>query len=338
MNRNIVLRLRQPRRLFVPARAVSTSSESIANEEKSKETKDEDELELPALLKKPKRKRLKSIDPDKPNLDLSDWSRRFQNNPYAHILCRPIRQCAVTSARLPHHLLVRFAAFKVPENLEHLIVESAPTEKIKRKRHKPKISKHIDPNNQLVILPLEQGSLHIGSTSYHSLNREFLNITERSGRYHSLREAIKSSLPENRNGTFVYQNDMATVVERRLRMRIELALDRLVLSDGVFADAAAAVEKYGIIDAAISWKPTGDAIRATQFFLAPDGKTPVVRYFVNNLCGYDLAAKMQKLLFQRLSPEAGTPDLDEVAIVSTPATRELLKQLWLLRLYLKDRT
>lgn len=248
----------------------------------------------------------------------------------------PIRFCAVSGARLPHSLLVRFAAFEVPEHLQNQIREPIPSPK--SKRGAGIINDTKESLSKLAILPLESSDRRSGATSYHVLKRQYLELTEKRRKFGALRTRIMRSFSAD-GKECLWQNDMATLVERRLRLRVEKALG--LVSDGIYTDLSAA-EAHGRVLAILSWDSIPDSknsgrFKDSEFVLSTTFKTPIIKYFVNRVCGYDTASTIKRVLSEFIAPECKESSLKELIIIATPSTRQLLTQLWLLRLYIEDR-
>ncbi|KAK9447476.1 uncharacterized protein V1518DRAFT_86882 [Limtongia smithiae] len=298
------------------------------------------ELDKSVLLTDPETwipDRLKRVKPLRPESKLSEWSRRFQNNPYVLALCGPVRMCAAYSSRLPLPMLVRLSIFEVPEHLRETVVMAT---------HNPSGAKSGDKHGKPIktglhiILPLEPGQKdsHSGITAYHILRRNHVTLTEQKGasNLYKAKFAANFALPASQ---VVWKADMDLLIERRLRARLAAAVQTVRV--GVHATLERA-EARGIPCAVLSWKskmnPSTRTLMDSEMIFNVRYSVPIMKYYVNELCGHETAEVLREALFAQVrADEKGDVVPDEVVVNAANSTKKFLMQLWLLRLYIGDR-
>ncbi|KAL8733845.1 MAG: hypothetical protein Q9166_001833 [cf. Caloplaca sp. 2 TL-2023] len=109
----------QPALLKQGVSATTPRSETTADSDSGMENEVLDNLQLPlSPLMDPKHQAARNrhkTSKREPSGDLSAFQKKLRKNPYARALAKPIRQCAVTGARLPNFFLLDFGLVPHPK-------------------------------------------------------------------------------------------------------------------------------------------------------------------------------------------------------------------------------
>ncbi|KAK9374538.1 uncharacterized protein V1513DRAFT_445979 [Lipomyces chichibuensis] len=263
--------------------------------------------------------------------DLPDFSRRMQNNPYVAILASKSRLCANWRVKLPSNLLQELTVFKLFKDASGAL--SAAYESV--------VSDRKDGDIDYVYLPLEPESKKdiVGGATYHILKRE--HVRQSNWKHLNYIRSI-AGVPSEKTGR---APDMASLIERRLRRRLEISAKNLRLSGvrGFYIDENKA-NKEGIVIAELSWSSLTDAkgnLKDSEFFYNENHNIPVIRYFVNQLCGFETSSVVRECLTDIVRKTDGIGDISSwprsIFVVENATTRYFLMHLWRLRLYIGDR-
>ncbi|KAK9320811.1 hypothetical protein V1517DRAFT_328359 [Lipomyces orientalis] len=263
--------------------------------------------------------------------DLPDFSRRMQNNPYVATVVGKSRLCANWRVKLPSNLLQELALFKLDEVASSAL--STARDAMASDNHKSEID--------YAYLPLEPESKKdtVGGATYHILKRE--HVRQSNWRHLNYIRSI-AGVPSEKTS---WPLDMATLIERRLRRRLEISARNLRLSgvSGFYVDQNKANEE-GIVIAELTWISTSAAngnLKDSEFLYNEKRNLPLIRYFVSQLCGFETSSVLRECLTDIIRNTGGISDVvswpKSIFVVENAATRSFLMNLWRLRLYIGDR-
>ncbi|KAJ8099711.1 hypothetical protein POJ06DRAFT_238476 [Lipomyces tetrasporus] len=264
--------------------------------------------------------------------DLPNFSRRMQNNPYVATLVGKSRLCANWRVKLPSNLLQELALFKVDE-----VASSSASSTARDTMTSESYKSDVD----YAYLPLEPESKKdiVGGATYHILKRE--HVRQSNWRHLKYIRSMAGVAPEKTG----WPSDMATLIERRLRRRLEISARNLRLSgvSGFYVDQNKANEEE-IVIAELTWISTTAAngnLKDSEFVYNEKRNIPLIRYFVNQLCGFETASVLRECLTDIVRNTGGIGDVvswpRSIFVVESAATRSFLMYLWRLRLYIGDR-
>ncbi|KAK9388741.1 hypothetical protein V1515DRAFT_595871 [Lipomyces mesembrius] len=307
--------------------------ESLPPRRSSRYDNDDFQLDRSILLTRPEKWFSTRRSQTKPSNfpDLPDFSRRMQNNPYVAILASKSRLCANWRVKLPSNLLQELTVFKLFKDASGAL--SAAYEAV--------VSDRKDADIDYVYLPLEPESKKdiVGGATYHILKRE--HVRQSNWKHLNYLRSI-GGVPSEKTGR---APDMASLIERRLRRRLEISARNLRLSGvrGFYGDEDKA-NVEGIVIAELSWSSLTDAkgnLKDSEFFYNEKRNIPVIRYFVNQLCGFETSSVVRECLTDIVRKTDGIGDIASwprsIFLVENATTRYFLMHLWRLRVYVGDR-
>ncbi|KAK9488078.1 hypothetical protein V1527DRAFT_434569 [Lipomyces starkeyi] len=311
----------------------STTIESWPPRRPSRYDNDDFQLDRSILLTRPEKWFSTRRSQTKPSNfpDLPDFSRRMQNNPYVAILASKSRLCANWRVKLPSNLLQELTVFKLFKDASGAL--SAAYEAV--------VSDRKDADVDYVYLPLEPESKKdiAGGATYHILKRE--HVRQSNWKHLNYIRSI-AGMPSEKTGR---APDMASLIERRLRRRLEISARKLRLSGvrGFYVDENKA-NVEGIVIAELSWSSLTDAkgnLKDSEFFYNEKRNIPVIRYFLNQLCGFETSSVVRECLTDIVRKTDGIGDIASwpraIFVVENATTRYFLMHLWRLRVYIGDR-
>ncbi|KAK9491926.1 hypothetical protein V1508DRAFT_456596 [Lipomyces doorenjongii] len=311
----------------------SKTAEGLPPRRPSRYDNDDFQLDRSILLTRPEKWFSTRRSQTKPSNfpDLPDFSRRMQNNPYVATLASKSRLCANWRVKLPSNLLQELTVFKLFKDASGAL--SAAYEAV--------VSDRKDADIDYVYLPLEPESKKdiVGGATYHILKRE--HVRQSNWKHLNYLRSI-AGVPSEKTGR---APDMASLIERRLRRRLEISARNLRLSGvrGFYVDEKKA-NVEGIVIAELSWSSLTDAkgnLKDSGFFYNEKRNIPVIRYFVNQLCGFETSSVVRECLTDIVRKTDGIGDITSwprsIFVVENAATRYFLMHLWRLRVYIGDR-
>ncbi|KAK9354168.1 hypothetical protein V1523DRAFT_408893 [Lipomyces doorenjongii] len=311
----------------------SKTAEGLPPRRPSRYDNDDFQLDRSILLTRPEKWFSSRRSQTKPSNfpDLPDFSRRMQNNPYVATLASKSRLCANWRVKLPSNLLQELTVFKLFKDASGAL--SAAYEAV--------VSDRKDADIDYVYLPLEPESKKdiVGGATYHILKRE--HVRQSNWKHLNYLRSI-AGVPSEKTGR---APDMASLIERRLRRRLEISARNLRLSGvrGFYVDDKKA-NVEGIVIAELSWSSLTDAkgnLKDSGFFYNEKRNIPVIRYFVNQLCGFETSSVVRECLTDIVRKTDGIGDIASwprsIFVVENAATRYFLMHLWRLRVYIGDR-
>ncbi|KAK9236362.1 hypothetical protein V1525DRAFT_346285 [Lipomyces kononenkoae] len=307
--------------------------QSLTSRRRSRYDDDDFQLDRSILLTRPEKWFSTRRSQAKPSNfpDLPAFSRRMQNNPYVGILASKSRLCANWRVKLPSNLLQELSVFKLVKDASSTLSTACDA----------MVSDRKDGVIDYVYLPLEPESKKnvVGASTYHVLKRQHVR---RASWKHLKYIRTMSGVPSERLG---WAPDMDSLIERRLRRRLEICARNLRLSgvSGFYIDEKKANEE-GIVIVELSWLSVADAkgnLKDSEFYYNETHSAPVIRYFVNQLCGFETSSVLRECLTDVARKASGTGDIvswpTSIFVTENANTRNFLMHLWRLRVYIGDR-
>ncbi|KAK9370998.1 hypothetical protein V1509DRAFT_615454 [Lipomyces kononenkoae] len=310
-----------------------TIEDSLKSRRKSRYDDEDFQLDRSILLTRPEKWFSTPRSQTKPSNfpDLSTFSRRMQNNPYVAILASKSRLCGNWRVKLPTNLLQELSMFKLVKDKSSAL--SAASDAMVSDRKGAVID--------YVYLPLDPESKKhvVGGSTYHILKRE--HVRQASWKHLKYVRSV-AGVPSEKSG---WAPDMDSLIERRLRRRLEISARNLRLSgvSGFYVDEKRANEE-GIVIAELSWSSLAHAngnLKDSDFYYNERHKVPVIRYFANQLCGFETSTIVREYLTDLARKTAGTGNFmswpTSIFVTENANTRSFLMHLWRLRVYIGDR-
>ncbi|KAK9463529.1 uncharacterized protein V1516DRAFT_683075 [Lipomyces oligophaga] len=264
-----------------------------------------------------------------------ELSVKFRQNPYATMISTPIRACIAYNLRLPKDLLLSLSLYELPPDLQTQF-------KMAGKQLQLEADKRM-----FAVLPTEN-VLPRSRNIYHILRRNFLQHTEANKRYPVFGKRLAEALSRDRGLTTVWPEDMATTVYKYLCRQILFEASR-------FQGTKLSLIEHPIA-AILSWEDTSSLqktrnpedpadieIKKSRF----TGR-PFVLYHVNRILDPETSKLLHESLSEKLptiypetkivsDPDVATEVQDRLFLQYSINSTVLLKQLWLMHLYVGDR-